>query len=432
MKKLAFILVVFFITSSLWAQKKYALVIGNQTYTNITPLKNPVNDANDMADTLQTLGFEVKRVLDGNLEEMKKAVTDFSNCLRGSRNSYGFFFYAGHGVQSNGENYLIPVNANIPSEAQLEYAALSLGLVMAVLTEAENELNLIVLDACRNNPFSFNRSGSRGLSVVSHAPPGSITMYATSAGAVAQDGDGRNGIFTSHLLNNLKLPDLEVEDVFKRTMRDVENATSNRQRPAIYTQFSGLAYLGSRPPQNKETYLIGERGPAGGIIFYDKGNSSDGWRYLEAAPVSQEFKNIEWGAYRIDVSGTQTDIGSGKKNTDLIIKFLKDNNEHGRAAQLCAQLSWGGFTDWFLPSLDELKWMYENLAKQRIGDFSGQRYWSSSQYNKYYAWYLHFGDNGRPSRNYNKDQYSDFNLTKNEFKTRAIRAFSPSSPPGSL
>ena len=422
MKKLALIFVIFFITSSLWAQQKFALIIGNAAYTNIASLKNPVNDANDMADTLELLGFSVEKVLNGNLEQMEKAVDGFSQRLRASENSIGFFFYAGHGVQFNGENYLIPVSANIQSETQLRDRAIALGFVLDKLKEAENELNLIVLDACRDNPFSFSRGGNRGLSVVSHSPPGSITMYATSAGSVAQDGTDRNGIFTGHLLNNLKLPDLEVTDVFRRTMRDVENATRNEQRPAMYNQFSGQAYLGSRPPQIKDSYLIGETGPAGGIIFYDKGKFSDGWRYLEAAPVSTEFRDIPWSNRRIDVPGTKTDIGSGKKNTELIIKSLKENNESGMAAQLCTQLIYHGKSDWFLPSLDELTWMYQNLWKnnKKLGDFNKRdRYWSSSQYDKNDAWYYvfnntWFGTAGRTSHNYDKND----NLT-----ARAIRAF---------
>jgi len=427
MKKLAFTLVILFITSSLWAQEKFALVIGNEAYTNIARLKNPVNDANDMAETLRTLDFSVAKVLDGSLEQMETAVTNFSQHLRASKNSYGFFFYAGHGVQSNGENYLIPVGANIQSDTQLRDRAIALGFVLDKLNEAGNELNLIVLDACRDNPFSFSRGGSRGLSVVSHSPPGSITMYATSAGSVAQDGNGRNGIFTSHLLNNLKLSlssNLEVNEVFRRTMRDVENATHNEQRPAMYNQFSGQAYLGSRPPQIKDSYLIGETGPAGGIIFYDQGKYKDGWRYLEAAPASTEFVKLSWGAYNKDVSGTSTEIGSGKQNTLKIVKYLEDNNQSGRAAQMCAQLSYGGYKDWFLPSKDELYWMYQNLAKQKIGSFANVRYWSSSQYNSVRAWYLHFGDNGRASYNYDKDrQTGPLWAFSDDIRTRAVRSF---------
>jgi tetratricopeptide (TPR) repeat protein len=114
------------------------------------------------------------------------------------------------------------------------------------LNDARNELNIVVLDACRDNPFPWKRSGSRGLQVVGNQPSDSIIVFATSAGSTAADGTGSNGLFTSHLLSNLKKPGLEVNEVFRLTMGDVVRASGNQQRPAIYSQFSGLAYLGGR------------------------------------------------------------------------------------------------------------------------------------------------------------------------------------------
>jgi Flp pilus assembly protein TadD len=234
-------------------QQKFALVIGNGNYTGISKLNNPVNDANDMETALKGLGFTVTKVVNGNLEQMETAVLNLRRQLGGARNSYGFFFYAGHGVQASGENYLIPINAdNIRTETQLRDRAVSLQFILDSLSEAGNELNMIVLDACRNNPFSWARSGNRGLSVISHAPSGSIVMYATGANSTAEDGTGRNGLFTGHLLNNLKQPGLSVFDVFDRTMGDVKNATDGKQDPELSLRYSGAtrAYLGSRPVAN--------------------------------------------------------------------------------------------------------------------------------------------------------------------------------------
>ena len=229
---------------------KYALVIGNGNYTGISKLNNPVNDANDMETALKGLGFTVTKVLNGNLEQMETAVLDLRRRLGSSRRTYGFFFYAGHGVQSNGENYLIPVAAdNIRTETQLRERAVSLQFVLDSLSEAENELNMIVLDACRDNPFGWARSGSRGLSVISHAPSGSIVMYATGANSTAADGNGRNGLFTGHLLNNLKTQGLSVFEVFDKTMGDVIDGTNGKQHPELSLRYAGAAraYLGSRP-----------------------------------------------------------------------------------------------------------------------------------------------------------------------------------------
>ena len=252
MKKLLIVLLLTSIfASSAFAQQaappKFALVIGNGAYRHTTPLNNPVNDANDVAAALRTLGWNVTVISNAAQEQMETAIVTFKNRLTAAPNSYGFFFYAGHGVQSNGENFLIPVDANIQSESFLRSRAVSVQIVLDELNAAGNALNVVVLDACRDNPYSWRRSGTRGLSVVGHQPADSIIVYATSAGATAADGSGRNGLFTTHLLNNLRTPGLEVTEIFRLTMGDVARASNNQQRPAVYNQFSGLAYLGTQP-----------------------------------------------------------------------------------------------------------------------------------------------------------------------------------------
>ncbi|MCL2270072.1 MAG: SUMF1/EgtB/PvdO family nonheme iron enzyme [Treponema sp.] len=250
MKKL--ILLFIFVTTISYAQQntnpaKYALVIGNGAYTNLGRLNNPANDANDMAAALQGLGFTVDKVLDGSLDQMENAIMRLKNRLSVSKNSYGFFFYAGHGVQSGGVNYLVPVGASVPSENALRERAVSVQYMLNELNDAGNELNVIVLDACRDNPFSWARSGSRGLTVVSNQPADSIVVYATSAGSTAADGTGRNGLFTSHLLTLLRVPGLDVKEVFDHVGAAVSHASDRKQIPAIYSQYFGKAYLGSRP-----------------------------------------------------------------------------------------------------------------------------------------------------------------------------------------
>jgi formylglycine-generating enzyme required for sulfatase activity len=252
MKKL--FVVLFLLTAALCfaqqnvsAPQKFALVIGNGNYTGISKLTNPVNDANDVSAALQGLGFTVDKVLDANLDQMENAVMRLKNRLSVSKNSYGFLFYAGHGVQSGGENYLIPVGANIPSENSLRDRAINILWALSELNDAGNELNMVVLDACRDNPFSWKRSGNRGLTVVANQPADSIIVYATSAGSTAADGTGRNGLFTTHLLNNLKTPGIEVKEIFNRTGADVARASNRTQIPAIYSQFFDTAYLGSKP-----------------------------------------------------------------------------------------------------------------------------------------------------------------------------------------
>lgn len=230
---------------------KYALIIGNSAYTGsgLPRLSNPVNDANDISAALESLGFTVDKVLNGSLAQMDDAVVRLKNRLGVLKDAYGFFYYAGHGVQSGGENFLIPVDANIPSESFLRSRALSIQAVLDDLNDARNSLNVVVLDACRDNPFGWSRGGGRGLAIITRQPADSIIVYATSAGFTAADGEGRNGLFTGYLLPNLLTPGLEVKEVFNRTGADVSKASNARQIPAIYSQFFGSAYLGTAPDE---------------------------------------------------------------------------------------------------------------------------------------------------------------------------------------
>ena len=257
MKKTLLTVLFLLFTVSIFVQgqvpKKYALVIGNGDYTGLSRLANPVNDANDITASLASLGFTVEILRNARQEQMDSAVMRLKDWLSADQNSYGFFFFAGHGVQSGGENYLIPVNANIPDENFLRSRAVSVQTILDVLNDAGNSLNVVVLDACRDNPFGWSRSGSRGLAVLNRQPADSIIVYATSSGQTASDGQGRNGLFTTHLLQNIKEPGIEVSELFRRTGADVSDASNRRQIPAVYNQFFGTAYLGTRPQGAFET-----------------------------------------------------------------------------------------------------------------------------------------------------------------------------------
>ena len=164
----------------------------------------------------------------------------------------------------------------------------------------------------------------------------------------------------------------------------------------------------------KTNYSPGDEGPAEGLVFYDKGNSEGGWRYLEAAPPIAEFF-AAWGS-DYDIAGTETGIGTGKRNTAIIVEYLSGIGETGMAAQLCSELNINGFSDWFLPSKDELDLMYTVLHRNRKGDFSdGWGYWSSSQTGRTSAW----------SQNFYNGSQDDFTLSgkDTEYTVRAVRAF---------
>ena len=193
------------------AEKRIALVIGNGAYKD-APLRNPVNDARAIARTLQGLGFQVIQKENASLKEMQEAIRVFGDRLRGG--GVGLFYYAGHGMQVRGRNYLIPVNTDIQREDEVTYNGVDANLVLEKMDTAKNRVNLVILDACRNNPFARSfRSATRGL-VPMEAPVGTLVAFATAPGSVAADGDGANGLYTQHLLNAMNQPGLRIEDVF--------------------------------------------------------------------------------------------------------------------------------------------------------------------------------------------------------------------------
>ena len=230
------------ITNTVGLEKRTALVIGNSQYT-VGALRNPANDARDIATTLKELGFDVMLKLDANQQQMEQAINEFGRTLY--QGGVGLFYYAGHGVQVDGENYLIPTTARIESESDVRYKGVNMGQVLGKMGEARNGFNIIILDACRDNPFARSfRSSTRGLAVVRDAAPkGTLIAYATSPGKVASDGDESNGLYTKHLLQNIKKPNLSIEQVFKRVLQGVERETNGKQSPWTSSSFSGNFYF---------------------------------------------------------------------------------------------------------------------------------------------------------------------------------------------
>lgn len=213
-----------------------ALVIGNSNYST-APLKNPVNDATDMAYILTQKSFLVTLLTDANQRDMKKAIRQFGKNL--TKGGVGLFYYAGHGMQVDGINYLIPVGTDIEAEDEIEFSAINANLVLKKMESASNPLNMMFLDACRNNPFERSfRSGSRGLAQMD-APAGSLIAYATAPGSVAADGDGRNGIFTKHLLKAISKQSIELSEVIKTVGAGVQSETGRKQIPWTSSSVTG-------------------------------------------------------------------------------------------------------------------------------------------------------------------------------------------------
>lgn len=228
---------------SMPAQKKLALLIGNGAYHD-APLTNPVNDARKMAAALKRLGFEVIVHENVGQKEMKRAIDKFGQALKGY--DVGLFFYSGHGIQVNGENYLMPVDANPASENDVEYDCVNAGRILGKMEDAENKTNIIILDACRNNPFerSWTRSAKgKGLAFM-NAPSGSLIAYATSPGNVAFDmSESSNSPYTAALLQHIETPNITISEMFQRVRSVVMKETNNEQTPWEATSLTGNFYF---------------------------------------------------------------------------------------------------------------------------------------------------------------------------------------------
>jgi uncharacterized caspase-like protein len=205
-------------------EKRFALVIGNGSYKS-APLRNPTNDAHDMALVLKTLGFEVTHLENAEYRAMVRAIRNFGKQLQNG--GAGLFYFAGHGIQVNGRNYLIPVDAEIETESDVKFETVDAGRVLGKMEDAGNDLNIVILDACRDNPFSRSfRTSNQGLARMD-APKGSLIAYATAPGSIAADGEGRNGTYTKYLIKHIMTPGLIVEQVLKKVRVEVLKETNN-------------------------------------------------------------------------------------------------------------------------------------------------------------------------------------------------------------
>ncbi len=318
-------------------EKKVALVIGNKNYTHFNRLKNTLHDAEDMRDILSAEGFDVLYLPDGDLKQMEKIVRKFSYKLK--QGGVGFFYYSGHGLEVDGQNYLIPVDADIPEENEVKYQSLAMNMVVDKMRESRNRLNIIVLDACRSNPFG--RDGGGGLAQINHAK-GMYIAFATAPNEVASDGvSGRNGLFTRYLITNIKTPNLTLNQVFKRTRASVYWESGEKQLPWTSSSVIGDFYFRLEP-------LSGS----------DMAGASD--IQTHTADVEKKRKGIT----RID--------GKMWQNPPSQKRFTWD-----KAVAYCEELTLGGYDDWRLPDRDELRGL-GNRELYRYKSYDGWEKWFES------------------------------------------------------
>lgn len=225
-------LVLVLCASAVRAEERVALIIGNSTYGTVSSLDNPAHDARLMGDALEELGFDVTTLIDTTQIDMKRGIAQFGRNLRkAGPDATGLFYYAGHGVQSFGTNYLLPVDVELSDAADLDLVAIEAQSVLRQMFSAKNQTNIIILDACRNNPFSdipeFNDNGLAEM----QAPTGSYLAYATAPGGVALDGLEGNSPFTRAVASQISTPGLPIEQMFKNVRVEVIEKTGGQQTP---------------------------------------------------------------------------------------------------------------------------------------------------------------------------------------------------------
>ena len=273
-------------------ERRIALVIGNGAYVKTKSLTNPANDAADMSEVLKDLGFDVSWGVNQNKRQMESLIRAFGVKL--ASGGVGLFYYAGHGLQVGGSNYLVPVDAEIPEEDEVKYQGVALDLVLTKMAAAKNDLNIVILDACRNNPFARSwrayrdNVNSDGLAEIS-PPTGTLVLYASGPGKVASDGAGRNGLFTESLLKHIKKPNVEYDQMVKALSADVWERSNRRQFPwKEGNSLSDFYFVRSKTAAANTEAVKDEK-----VVEKDKATlEREAWSYIDNSSDPEDYRNF--------------------------------------------------------------------------------------------------------------------------------------------
>ncbi len=369
---------------------RVALVIGNGAYQDV-PLRNPVNDAKDMTKALHACGFDVIAQTDRGLPAMRTALDEFGR--RTSTAGVALFFYAGHGVQVNGRNYLVPLGANMTAENEVEFECLDVGRVLAKMEDA-GTLNILILDACRDNPFarSWRRSlGNQGLAAMA-APRGSFIALATAPGGVADDGAGRNGTFTASLLKYLPTPGASLDDLLTSISADVQRVTKGKQVPWRQSSLTGKFYFIPPTGSTSDTKVVTPPlpplpPPPHTPRYSEKYISSVSWKKRKLDRRS----NARLQYVPLEIEARFRDNGNGTVfDKHLNVEWQKtpppDLMSFDAAQKRCASFSPDQKGGWRLPTVQELATLTcvqdggRFLITQALEAHAGQtKYWTSEE-----------------------------------------------------
>jgi uncharacterized caspase-like protein len=298
--------------------ERVALVIGNSNYRT-APLPNPRYDAEQMSALLVKAGFKVDMQLDTDLNNLQAAVQKFGTAIRDPKVKFGLFYYAGHGMQQDWRNYLVPVSANIKNASEVPKQTVDVSQLLSYMGHTQGRSFLVILDACRDNPFaSTYKSSAKGLSQFD-APVGSLLAYATAPGNVALDGEGKNGLYTSFLLREFAVPGTRIEDAFKRVRLSVRLASKGQQIPWESTSLEEDLFMFPTAAQTlseaeKEKLLESEMAS---------------WQEVKTANDPEALARF----IRQYPSGNASELAQARLNRILLANFEKENKDKKATAQ---------------------------------------------------------------------------------------------------
>ena len=387
-------------------EQRLALLIGNSNYTHGGSLDNPVNDVRAMKRALEGLGFTVMKYEDCSQKTMKRPMDKFGRRLKGK--NVGLFFYAGHGVQVNGHNYLLPADAKLDTEHDAEYDCVRADRVLAKMEGAGSRTNIVILDACRDNPFERSwRRGTQGTGLAfMNAPSGSLIAYSTAPGKTALDGRGENSPYASALSQHIGTPNITVLEMFQKVRSTVRSQSNYKQTPWESTSLNGNFYFTKQGTDNRfsqeQARLERERGKfeMAKAEFERKQRESQSQKFEVASVPEKESQNqkIEVasipskppssrptssssnvikrdGIYLVYANGIVRDTETG-----LEWKAGPDKNTNWRQASNWVQ-NLGG--EWRMPTISELKTLFKkgfgNRNRTNLLKCSGWWIWSAEK-----------------------------------------------------
>jgi hypothetical protein len=396
------LIVVFLTIAQLWnqgissASDRIALVIGNQNYKN-DALTNPINDANALSEALRQVGFDVIKKTNLNKSDMLESFRDFGDKIIQNKATVALFYYSGHATQIDGINYLMPVSFDfdrIKYEAEAKEGSVNAEIPLEIIEEVGGKFKIMILDACRDNRFKKSRSaGGNGLAAMKSR--GSLIAFSTSPGKTANDLGVGNSIYTKSLIKNLKKIGEPISSIFEDVAADVAEESKETQEPWYLSSLRGRFYF--IPPNNTPNADQSPQnpGPQGGRTigqYIDHGNGT----------ITDTKTGLMWKRCSEGLSGVNCENGeTGKYTWDDAVSPFKN-------------LAYAGYSDWRLPTIDELKTLLycsngvnnrgncndgserPTVNQQAFPNTKATFFWSGSPYagDSDYAWYVNFGSGG--------------------------------------